>query len=618
MATRKFLYGGVNGYSREQDPADDIALGGLAMTGDITMATNQITGLTGGDASGEALAYGQTGASVSGLTVTTSALDMSSQQITNVADGTVSHHAVNLAQLQQAVITGGTIKELLLHESQLDNTEGVLAAAALTMAAQPVSGDTIILTDGTVTRTYGCVTGGDVQYALGATVADTMQNLATAITGDGTAVWGATFSTDLDSIDADGVVVIIEDDNDGTAPEIYGVWATQASCQIVDYTGETQYTKKTTDALPASDPAATNFGMRRTQASLAAGELHYVENNDTIYGWDDDADQWNQMSGSSSIPDATAASGGGIKGKITVDSDYGLAVNTGILTIDLATNRGLSFASGELQVAENTSAGIEVTASGIGIDLAATNPALGFDGSGDLQALADTTAGIEKTANGIAIDIASTNPGVGFDGSGDLEAKVVATGGIEKAAGGLQVKIDDTPDTLDVDTDGLKVVGVPSLFKVGGTAVGANVTAPNLDTLTGGGVTTLHSHAGSDEALRIENSYTAGENVTLGDPVYFDATNNQIAKADAGNDSKYEPIGIAKTTVTSTNPVEVVSLGPAAVLTGATAGARYYLNDTGGLTTTIPAGQKWVVVIGFAVNATTLFVMPRVLHKQFA
>jgi len=618
MATRKFLYGGVNGYSREQDPADDIALGGLAMTGDITMATNQITGLTGGDASGEALAYGQTGASVSGLTVTTSALDMSSQQITNVADGTVSHHAVNLAQLQQAVITGGTIKELLLHESQLDNTEGVLAAAALTMAAQPVSGDTIILTDGTVTRTYGCVTGGDVQYALGATVADTMQNLATAITGDGTAVWGATFSTDLDSIDADGVVVIIEDDNDGTAPEIYGVWATQASCQIVDYTGETQYTKKTTDALPASDPAATNFGMRRTQASLAAGELHYVENNDTIYGWDDDADQWNQMSGSSSIPDATAASGGGIKGKITVDSDYGLAVNTGILTIDLATNRGLSFASGELQVAENTSAGIEVTASGIGIDLAATNPALGFDGSGDLQALADTTAGIEKTANGIAIDIASTNPGVGFDGSGDLEAKVVATGGIEKAAGGLQIKIDDTPDTLDVDTDGLKVVGVPSLFKVAGTAVSANVTAPNLDTLTGGGVTTLHSHAGSDEALRIENSYTAGENVTLGDPVYFDATNNQIAKADAGNDSKYEPIGIAKTTVTSTNPVEVVSLGPAAVLTGATAGARYYLNDTGGLTTTIPAGQKWVVVIGFAVNATTLFVMPRVLHKQFA
>lgn len=619
MATRKFLYGGANGYPREADPLDDIELGGLAMSGGIDMNSNKVTELADATAAGDALAFGQTGASLSGLDITDNPLDMNNQQITNVADATASHHAVNQAQLDQAVITGGTFKELLLHESQIDDTEGVLAAAALTMAAQPVSGDTIVLTDGTTTRTYGAASGGDVQYTIGATVADTMANLVAAIEGDATAIWGASFSTDLDAIDADGVIVITEDDNDGTAPEVYGVWTTQASIQYVDYTGETEYTSKTLVTLPATDPAATNFGIRRTQADLAAGELHYVENNDVIYGWDDDANQWNTMSGTTSIPDATAASGGGVKGKITVDSDYGLSVTTGILAIDVAANRGVGFdGSGDLEVKENTAAGLEITASGIGIDLAATNPALGFDGSGDLQVLADTTAGIELTANGVAIDLAATTPALGFDGSGDLEVTVVSTGGVEKTAGGLQIKIDDTPDTLDVDADGLKVVGLPALFKIGGTAVSANVTGANIDELTGGGATTLHSHAGAGEATRVENTFTAGENFALGDPVYFDATNNQVAKADAGSDTKYESVGIAKAVTTSGNPAEIVTLGPADVLSGATAGTRYYLGDGGGLVTTIPVGQKWVCVVGFAVDADTLFVMPRVLHKQFA
>jgi len=37
-------------------------------------------------------------------------------------------------------------------------------------------------------------------------------------------------------------------------------------------------------------------------------------------------------------------------------------------------------------------------------------------------------------------------------------------------------------------------VGVPSQFKVNGTQVSVNVTATNLDALTGGGSTSLHSH----------------------------------------------------------------------------------------------------------------------------
>lgn len=618
MALQRFLYADSNGYARQAPASDSLELGGLTMGGDIAMGSNGITGLADADSAGDAIAYGQSGASLAGLDLSAD-LDMNSNNIANVADATLSHHAVNLSQLQSAVITGGTIKELLLHEDQLDDSAGVLAAVALTMANNPSSGDTITLTDGTTTRTYGAGSGGDVQFTIGATVADTMANLVSAIEGDGSAIWGAAFTTDLDAIDTDGVVVIIEDANTGTAPEIYGTWSTQADCQIVDFTGETEYTKKTTSDLPSSDPAATNFGMRRVVGSLTPGELHYVENNDVIYGWDEDADTWNTFSGSTSIPDATAASGGGIKGKITVDSDYGLSVTTGILRIDVASDRGIGFdGSNDLEIKENTNAGLEVTASGIGIDLAATNPALSFDGSGDLQVDVDTTAGLEKTASGVAIDIAATNPGVGFDGSGDLEAKVVTAGGIEKAATGLQIKIDDTPDTLDVDADGLKVVGLPSLFKINGTAVGANVTAANLDELTGGGATTLHSHAGSDESSRVANDFTAAVNLAAGDPVYFDSTANQVDKADASNDSKYEVVGVASAVINAAASGEICSLGPVDVLSGATPGTRYYLASGGGLTTTSPTGSNWVVTVGFAVDADTLFVQPRVLAKRIA
>ena len=618
MATRKFLYGDAIGYPREQDPADDIALGGLAMSGNVTMGTNQITGLTGGDSSNEALAYGQSGASLGGLSVTDNPLNMNSQQITNVADATLAHHAINKGQLDTAVIVGGSLKELVLHENQLSDTEGALAAVALTMAVNPASGDTITITDGTTTRTYGAGTGGDVQYTIGATVADSMTNLAAAIIGDGSAAWGAYFSTDLDAIDADGAVVIIEDDNDGTASEIYGTWATPANCQIVDFGGETQYNKKTTTNLPASDPASTNFGFRRTQSALSAGELHYTENNDVMYGWDSDAEQWNDMSGSLSIPDATSASGGGVKGKVTFDRDFGLSVTSGIAKISLATNKGLGMdGSGDLQGLADTAAGMEITSSGFAIDLAA-NKGIGFDGSGDLEGLADTAAGMEITSSGFAIDIGVTNPGVGFDGSGDLEAKVVTAGGIEKAATGLQIKIDDTPDTLDVDGDGLKVVGVPSLFKINGSAVSANVTQVNLDALTGGGSTALHSHAGSGEAQTITNAFTATEGVTLGDPVYIDDQGNAVSKALASNDSKYETVGVAKTTEIATASVDVVSFGPADVLSGATAGNRYYLAAAGGLSTSVAAAGNWVVLMGWAMDANTLFVMPRVMHKRFA
>lgn len=588
MAARKFLFMASDGYTEEGATSDSTTLGGLTMGGNIDMnSAGKVVGSNAASTDGDLIAYGQASANLAGLTIDTADLVMTSRKITSLADGSAAGDAVNKGQLDQAVISGGTVKEALLHEDQVNDAEGVLACVALTMANQPISGDLITIDDGTTDRTYGCVAGGDVQYAIGGSVAVTMQNLVDAINGDGSAIWGADFSTDLDAIDTDGVVVITEDDNDGNDSKIYGVWTTQADADIVDFGGESDYTKKTLSDMPATEPGSTNFGMNRTQSALTDGEMHYVLNNDVIYSWDDSSNAWNEMSGGGSIPDATGASGGGTKGKATYDTDYGLAVASGIVTLNMTADKGLQFNSGA-----------------------------------------------------------------------------------------LEIEIDDTPNTLDADSDGLKVVGLPSLFEINDVAVGASVTTANLDdVLDGSDADALHTHTNtsvtvthasttgqtvddhhardhaidgathtlsgatighiltatgattfafqapgaSEEAQRVENLLTAVENVTKADPLYHSSTADKFGKADAGTDSKAYVFGVAKADIAADAAGEVVSYGPAAgILSGATAGNKYYLQDGGGIGTSVPGAAKRVILIGWAMNATTLWIQPIDFGKKAA
>jgi hypothetical protein len=75
---------------------------------------------------------------------------------------------------------------------------------------------------------------------------------------------------------------------------------------------------------------------------------------------------------------------------------------------------------------------------------------------------------------------------------------VGAGSGISVDASNVNVKLAASNPNLAFDgSNGIYVTGVPSLFTVAGVAVSANVTAANLGTLTGGGSTTLHKHAGT-------------------------------------------------------------------------------------------------------------------------
>lgn len=217
--------------------------------------------------------------------------------------------------------------------------------------------------------------------------------------------------------------------------------------------------------------------------------------------------------------------------------------------------------------------------------------------------------GIQIASDTVAVELAVTNPGLQLTGtSPDKVLSVLPdpNGGVEVNANGVAAKLDGT--TLQKAAAGLSVKGLPSLFEVNGVAVSANVTAANLTELTGGGATTLHSHTGSDSAERVEELLTAVEACAKGDPVSWGPTADKFSKGDAGNTADSRIFGIVMDAVAADGDEVVVRQGIAAgVLSGATAGAPYWLASGGGLTASIPTGVgNRIIRVGWAVNATDL------------
>lgn len=237
-----------------------------------------------------------------------------------------------------------------------------------------------------------------------------------------------------------------------------------------------------------------------------------------------------------------------------------------------------------------------------------------FTGTGSIIA----GAGLLKTGSTIdveldtAADAQSAGTGGGSSGlefdtsgaAGKLRVRVSATGGINRFADGIGIEIDDTPDTLDVGAAGLKVTGVPLNFKVNGVATSSNVTAANLGTLTAGAdsaADALHFHSNQVQI------WTTSANTDLGDGVYISG-NDTVAPGAPSVDAQARIIGVARETVTSPNPVEIVVAGvvPGA-LSGATANVPYYLGAGGApvLYGSLTGGDR-TIRLGFAKNATDL------------
>lgn len=217
--------------------------------------------------------------------------------------------------------------ETLLDYRQLSNTQGILSADLLTMAAQPVATDSIILTNGTTTRTYSATSGGDVSYVIGASKEATMANFAAAVTADGSGAWYAYVCTGLTSIAAT-IVLIIARVTALAGSKVYGVWATPANVKIVAFTNLRDYIYSTLSNMPATLPSTSNFGFERVLANLIIGETHLVRNTSGLaYVWSAELASW--------IPtiDATAISS---NFKIVTD-DYTILITDGVIVCNKGT-----------------------------------------------------------------------------------------------------------------------------------------------------------------------------------------------------------------------------------------------------------------------------------------
>ncbi|NNL47880.1 MAG: hypothetical protein HKO76_05900, partial [Acidimicrobiia bacterium] len=111
--------------------ADDIALGGLEMGGNIVMSSNKITGLAAGTAAGDALSFGQSGASLAGLALTND-IDMNSNKITVLGTPTADTDAATKGYVD------GVAEGLDVHESVRCAT-----TAAGTLASSFENGDNV-------------------------------------------------------------------------------------------------------------------------------------------------------------------------------------------------------------------------------------------------------------------------------------------------------------------------------------------------------------------------------------------------------------------------------------------------------------------------------------------
>jgi len=569
MPERKPMFMGDEGFHEEMAITDSMQLGGLAMGGNIVMATHKITGLGAATADNDALAYGQAGGNLAGLSIDTNPLTMGSQKITGLAAGQDPGDAVNKGQLDAAV-QGFTWKD---------------PVAVLKMVNDSDAGGTP-------------PTAGQVGEAR------VVNN------------WGGGF-TDGDIVEWSGSawVVIVDEGGAGEPPDGTRVVVNGTpGGSFTGYAGQIGQYDATGNSWSFYDPADGD-------AVLVAGENSLYENNG--YVWDDPATSWIQFTGAGQIIAGDGLSKDG--NTLDVNAGDGISIVGDRVTVDLETTNpslALTGTTPDKTLDVKKGDGLTSDANGLKVDLEDASLRL-VGTSPDAQLGVNPGDGISIDATyGVQVDLTATNPGLELTGTSPnktLQAKVDGAHGIIRAASGLEIEIDDTPDTLDVDADGLKVVGVPLNFKVNDVATSANVTAANLDELTGGGSTSLHSHAGSDAAERVERAHAVDEAVAVADPVYISSA-NRIGKALANNNAKARTIGVARTAQSTVGQnSDIVHHGLAiGILSGATPGTPYYLQAAGGIGTSLPGASNRVIQMGVAYDTDDLWVQIHDYGKKAA
>ncbi len=383
MAARKPLFMGSEGFSEEMATSDEMTLGGLTMGGAIAMGTNKITGVGAATAANDALTYGQSGAVLNGL------------GITSAADITVSGggELTGLPATPSGATAAASKAYVDAVASGLDPKGSVVAVKV---------GANIVVGTGTLGLTIdGVAIDTDGDRVLLTAQTDAKEN------GIWVAHSGAwTRPTDFAAgADAQGAFMFVEE---GTLYADTG-WVCTTNDPAVIGTNDLAFTQFSgAGTYTGGDGIAISAGQEITVDLGTDPGLEFVSNKLEVL-----------VNPAGAIEKVTAGIGVNLEA-----SNPSLAIVTNELGVKLSD--GVTKDANGLAVALDASAsGLEFTGTAgdgtLGINLEATNPTLEVDGSNQLKVkYSATTGGLDQDAAGLKAKVDTTT--IAINGSGQLYA----------------------------------------------------------------------------------------------------------------------------------------------------------------------------------------------------
>jgi hypothetical protein len=137
----------------------------------------------------------------------------------------------------------------------------------------------------------------------------------------------------------------------------------------------------------------------------------------------------------------------------------------------------------------NVGNGVQISSDAVAVKLAATNPGLSFDGSGGLQQVLASSSGLELTATGLKIDVLDNSLQLQSNG---INVKLKANGGILVDGSGLSISTAngvqvDGSGFVSIKLDGGTLAASGTGLKVATGGVGTTELAANSVTLAKAG-----------------------------------------------------------------------------------------------------------------------------------
>jgi hypothetical protein len=250
-----------------------------------------------------------------------------------------------------------------------------------------------------------------------------------------------------------------------------------------------EVTQLATGAAPTILTRATDFDGTPS-GEVSAGAFTFVTAGST------EADTgWYVTTNDPITVDTTPIAFSQFAGVGTFTGGDGIDITAGVISVDLGTDPGLEFVSGQLEVLVNPAGAIEKVAAGIGVILETTNPSLQIVAN-ELGVKLDPAGAIIKGAGGVAVQVDGTT--IQINGSNQLE--VIGAGNAEAvkntytaAAGGVTAGdpvyfsandvVDDADASRPVGT-AIQVFGVADATAAGAASVVVTSEGPVAGVLT--------------------------------------------------------------------------------------------------------------------------------------